>query len=543
MNFKANETQQKLSGAYYTPEIIANFITTWTLKEGCSRILEPSCGDGAFFKSIAKTQKDTKGIHILGIDIDSEACTHAKRMKKKIEPGKLEILNKNFLESSIKLLNQNQEFDAVLGNPPFVRYQYLHNEDQELTEYIFDSADLKFTKHTNAWVPFVLQSLRLLKPGGRLGMVVPAELLHVLHAKSLRNYLTQQCKKIISLHVTDLFSKEVLQGVTLLLCEKKKADETIKIAFPHAGIDDLENGNAQNLLHNIQFSEARDLEHKWMIGLLDEEERTIFKKALANKNIKQFTDIASVDVGIVTGANKFFLVPESTVQKYNLKPYAYKMFGRSSQVKGLIYSNDDHQKNTEEGQPTYFLNFPALPKDKFPSKIQEYLLLGEEQELHTRYKCRIRTPWYCVPSVWSSQISMLKRCHIIPRVIWNEADAYTTDTAYRIQPVRTDISPQQLAFSFINSLTALCAELEGRHYGGGVLELVPSEIERLSIPITTFNTEELQKSDADFRSGVTPLHVLKRHDKILLNDAGLSENEILTIQKAHAKLLKRRLRN
>jgi hypothetical protein len=33
----------------------------------------------------------------------------------------------------------------------------------------------------------------------------------------------------------------------------------------------------------------------------------------------------------------------------------------------------------------------------------------------------------------------------------------------------------------VNSLTALTAELEGRHYGGGVLELVPSEIEKLAV--------------------------------------------------------------
>ena len=37
--------------------------------------------------------------------------------------------------------------------------------------------------------------------------------------------------------------------------------------------------------------------------------------------------------------------------------------------------------------------------------------------------------------------------------------------------------------SFLNPLTAITAELEGRFYGGGVLELVPSEINKLYIPI------------------------------------------------------------
>lgn len=47
--------------------------------------------------------------------------------------------------------------------------------------------------------------------------------------------------------------------------------------------------------------------------------------------------------------------------------------------------------------------------------------------------------------------------------------------------VRRAVAADHLVASFVNPLTALSAELKGRHYGGGVLELVPSEIERLAI--------------------------------------------------------------
>src|SRR6185503_9450157 len=107
--------------------------------------------------------------------------------------------------------------------------------------------------------------------------------------------------------------------------------------------------------------------------------------------------------------------------------------------------------------------------------------LGEEQGLPKRYKCSVREPWYRVPSVYASPVAMLKRAHHFPRLVLNRAKTYTTDTAYRIIPKR--VTATSLVYSFLNSLTCLCAELEVRHYGGGVLELVPSEIERFILPI------------------------------------------------------------
>lgn len=59
---------------------------------------------------------------------------------------------------------------------------------------------------------------------------------------------------------------------------------------------------------------------------------------------------------------------------------------------------------------------------------------------------------------------------------------------------------ESLVLAFVNSLTSLTAEMEGRHYGGGVLELVPSEIERLLIPVITASRAELVEADRRFRA-------------------------------------------
>jgi len=547
MNFKVLESQRKLTGSYYTPQTIASFISKWIMESSPKKILEPSCGDGVFFSeinNIARTQK-SRDVSIHGVDLDQDVIQDLKLRKKKneFESVALNLVHSDFLEYSIEQTSKNTRFDAVIGNPPFIRYQYLEAEHQRLTEKIFFESNLTFTKHTNAWVPFVIQSIKLLNAGGRLAMVIPTELMHVLHANSLRKYLIDTCQKIAVVHVEDLFSSEVLQGVVLLMCEKKSLSFKGKsqIAFPTASRFDLHNGHVYEFLQTINYKTSENLDYKWTEGLLTPEEKAVYKKAKDCKNTKLFFDIAEVDVGIVTGANDFFLVSDHVVKKYALQKYSKPMFGRSSHVKGVIFSQKDMDENRQQGLPVNFLEFPQINKSLFSKKVQDYISFGESQELHGRYKCRIRSPWYVVPSIWASGVSMLKRAHDLPRLIHNEANSYTTDTAYRIR-TKSGIKEDRLVWCFVNSLTALSNELEGRHYGGGVIELVPSEIERLVVPYVDMPKNALKKLDKLYRLKKSAGEILKEQDEIILKNLGLNDKEINILHSAWVRLRNRRQR-
>lgn len=116
---------------------------------------------------------------------------------------------------------------------------------------------------------------------------------------------------------------------------------------------------------------------------------------------------------------------------------------------------------------------------------------------------------------------MLKRSHDLPRLILNKVGAYTTDTAYRIRTLN-GTSADKLVSCFINSLTALSAELEGRHYGGGVLELVPSEIEKLLLPLPSKVKISLKDLDKKVRAE-SSYGVLAANSREVLGGLGLSE--------------------
>jgi len=538
MNFIEFESEQKLRGGFYTDHAIASFLARWIKASKPKSILEPSCGDGSFLDAI-EAQRITSIKQVTACELnEEEAEKAAKRTKLPVR-----VFNTDFLRWFLFRAQGKEVFDAVVGNPPFIRYQYLPEEQQLLAEKIFSQLRLPFTKHTNAWVPFVLASIKLLRAGGRLAMVVPSEIFHIPHAQSLRCYLAEQCSKILIFDPEEIWFDDTLQGTVLLLAEKKSAvsNKGKGVAVVPVKNRQMLQGDPEDYFQNASYTNGDTIKGKWMPVFLSHQERALLSQLKSKDDVKTFSDIASVDVGIVTGANKFFLVPDNVVDEFDLHQWAHPMFGRSDHVRGLVYSKKDHKSNKDTGLPANFLWFQEEQLEALPRNVRSYLEIGLSQKLNTRYKCRVRKPWYKVPSVYATPISMLKRAHHYPRLVLNSAEAYTTDTAYRIRPLGV-IKPEALVLNFVNSLTCLSAEMEGRHYGGGVLELVPSEIERLIVPLSSVTAAELKEADARFRTAKNDSDFLHMQDVIILGKIGLTKAEQESLHCAWLRLRDRRHR-
>lgn len=539
MNFIENESTQKLRGGYYTPIDLAAYIVRWTLAKRPKTLLEPSCGDGVFVQALAETRLKYK-LSLTGFELLNEEAAKAKERCQTIPYLKSSIYAQDFLGWAINQLAAAQPiFEAVVGNPPFIRYQYLPEESQCKAETIFNLLDLPFTKHTNAWVPFVLASISLLKPGGRLGMILPSEIVHVSHAQSLRTYLGLTCSRLLIIDPEEIWFDGTLQGAVILFAEKKQkpTDHSEGIGIVKVAGRDFLHHDPSDLFNKTTRINGKTVEGKWTRALLTLTELELLDSLYERTNVHIFNQIAKVDVGIVTGANKFFLVDNETVKNYGLRSFAYPMFGRSKHCPGIIYDKRQHHENARRGNPTNFVWFKGA--DSLSKKVLDYIRLGEKEKLHTRYKCSIRKPWFSVPSVYSTKIGMLKRAHDTPRLIFNRLEAYTTDTAYRI--TTTKCNPEKLVFCFMNALTALSTELEGRHYGGGVLELVPSEIEKLLVPLPNSIRPEIRKLDTLVRKE-SVIDVLEQQNKKVLGAIGLPKTDQDQLLAAWLRLKNRRQR-
>src|SRR3989338_7227877 len=188
MRFIEDASEEKLRGGFYTPEPIANFILKWAVNGNKDYdVLEPSCGDGVFLQEINKDKFNCKSI--TAIEIDPIEAKKARNINLK----NCNVITSDFFKFCN---NTDKKFDLIIGNPPYIRYQYFNKQQREEAENIFKKVNLKYSKLTNAWVSFVVGSSLLLKDKGKIGFVLPAELLQVSYAKQLRNYLTHFYNKI-----------------------------------------------------------------------------------------------------------------------------------------------------------------------------------------------------------------------------------------------------------------------------------------------------------------------------------------------------------
>jgi adenine-specific DNA-methyltransferase len=540
MNFMINESEQKLRGGYYTPLDLATYIVRWTLAKKPQHVLEPSCGDGVFIQAIDNLGI-AKELTFTGFELLADEAAKARERCRSRPALNATIHGEDFLQwALLQMAAGRSPFDAVVGNPPFIRYQYLPEDAQKKSEHLFSALGLPFTKHTNAWVPFILASIALLRPGGRLGMILPSEIVHVMHAQSLRTFLGNTCSRLLIVDPEEIWFDGTLQGAVILFAEKKRkaTDHSDGLGIVKVRGREFLGDDPEVLFDKTPRMNGRTVIGKWTRALLSHNERLLLDTVCARPDVHLFDDIAEVDVGIVTGANKFFLVDDETVEHYKLHEFAHPMFGRSEHCPGVIYDKRQHAANAEKGNPTNFIWFKTTLA-KSSKRVRDYIAWGEEQSLHSRYKCRIRKPWYSVPSVYSTEIGMLKRSHDTPRLIHNRIDAFTTDTAYRISSKK--FGAETLIYCFLNSLTALSAELEGRHYGGGVLELVPSEIEKLLLPIPAKIRPDLGNLDTLVRTS-SAAAVLERQNSAVLGELGLSKSQQGDLLAAWLRLKNRRQR-
>jgi hypothetical protein len=121
----------------------------------------------------------------------------------------------------------------------------------------------------------------------------------------------------------------------------------------------------------------------------------------------------------------------------------------------------------------------------------------------------------------------------------NRANATATDTIHRFNS--KGASSDLIIANSYTWLTAASAEIEGRSYGGGVLELEPTEAERLLMPASLYNAMPLDESDKLIRQGRLD-DVLHENARIILKDGlGLSSSDCEMLRSIWEKMRDRRM--
>ena len=530
MQLIEDASAQKLRGAYYTPPAIASFILHWGINGSTDAdILEPSCGDGVFLEQMAR--ENMLFHHATAVEYEAVEAEKARA----IGLHDSEVINSDFHRFC---LDTEQRFNLVVGNPPFIRYQYYDEGQQVLAGEIFKKAGLKRSKLTNAWVTFVVGCSLLLKETGKMGFVIPSELLQVTYAQQLRKYLATSFNKINIISFENLVFEEIQQEIVLLLCERTGTGEHL--------IEHIEMKDAEALQqldpHRLKLPTKQIDFHadKWTYYFLDKKELDFLNKVRVD-GMPKIGTYADVEVGITTGSNGYFTVPQGVVDMYQLHEYARPMVGRSVQVNSLCFTKADWLQNLANGAKANLLVFTPGAKENGNEGTKAYIENGEQQGINKGYKTSIRDDWYVIPSIKLSDALFLRRNNLYPKFVLNDAQAYTTDTMHRVF-IKEGLNRKAFVVSYYNSLSFAFAEILGRNFGGGVLELMPSEVEGVYLPYREENAKLFEKVDQMVREKKTADEILDYTDKELLQKGmGFSEKETKMARSIWYKLMGRRL--
>ncbi len=475
MKLKENATEQKLAGRYYTPIDLAEFIVKWGMDETVNTILEPSCGDGVFLEALRQYDRN---FNCKGVEISHEEATLAS--ERLLLDDRFNVLVSDFYEYYNS--NQGEKYDFILGNPPYIRYQYLTEQQRDIQSDLLLENRMKPNKLINAWVAFTVAAISLMEDNSKIAFVIPAELFQVKYAEQLRSYLMQNLNEITILTFDELIFEGIDQEVVVLL-GRKNSDfvgiHQMKI-LEFININDL-NANFDTRNNEQGFQDIDTTNVKWTKYFLNPQENNVISLLRESESCIRFGDIAQVDVGITTGNNAYFCVNQETAEDYDLLDISRPLIARSVNIPGVTFEMADWQWNVEQGAKTFLLDFNRLTDEQLSGRQRAYIELGEQNEENTGYKCRIRERWYAIPSIWEPDAFFLRRNYQYPKFVLNNCRAVSTDTMHRVSfLVGTD--RKKAIISYYNSIAFAFTELEARSYGGGVLEILPRELENVTIP-------------------------------------------------------------
>ena len=358
---------RKLNGAFFTPCYIVDFIISQIKPKEKDRILDPSCGCGTFLIGIVKYyqktfNKNVKKIvvdNIFGLDILDYNIHRAKILLSILALQNDEILKEEdfnlIVQDSLRIndkhcfeRNQDRLFEAIIGNPPYVKFQDLTDKNRE---FLANNWETIKNGSFNLYFAFFELGYNLLRDGGTLGYITPNNYFTSLAGESIRKYFNNR-KCVFS--IIDFSHKKVFDAQTYTAITFLNKKENAAIYYDRIN----NNQQPETFLKNVNFS-PNDLQKlnfkKWRLLKLDER-RNIEKIENIGTPINKLFDIC---VGIATLKDELYFI-DSIQEKngYYLKSIDNKVFEIEKSITRNIYKISDFKSQEECNHNTRKIIFP-----------------------------------------------------------------------------------------------------------------------------------------------------------------------------------------
>jgi hypothetical protein len=487
----------KALGAFYTDVQVADFLVWWAVRSGQDSVLDPSFGGGVFLRSASKRLRQMGGDpseQVFGVEIDQ--AVHARISEKlgdEFGVSKDHLLLADFFDVSPSLM---RKVDAVVGNPPFIRFHRFKGEPRHRALARAEDAGVRLSELSSSWAPFLVHSTTLLKNGGRLAMVMPVEINHAAYAVPVLEFLANSYNGVTFLTFRKKLFPDLSEDTLLLLAEDRgpHRGKFLWLDLAHAGrlVEFQRAGRTAlpgtRMLDTTGIATGRQ---RLVENFVSPKARDLYRELCSLATVRRLGQLADVGIGYVTGANQFFHLDLAATRRWRIpEAYLSPAIRRGRGLTGLRFTCEDWQRALESGEGAYLLRIER--EHNLPESIRRYLQDGERQGIPRAYKCRMRKPWFRVPHVYRPDAFLSYMSGTTPRLVSNDAEVIAPNSLHIIRLKDTrKIGRDALAALWQTSLTRLSAEIEGHALGGGMLKLEPTEAENVLIPLPASRSSRL----------------------------------------------------
>jgi hypothetical protein len=452
---------RKHSGAFYTPQPVVDTLVAWAVRGVTDRMLDPACGDGRFLAQHANS---------VGIEQDAAAAGLAIACA----PGALVHEGEFFSWAT----STNERFECAAGNPPFIRYQTFKGEVRDRALWLCTRFGVYFSGLSSSWAPFLVAVASLLKPGGRIAFVVPAEIGHAPYAAPLLEYLVGRFGVVHVTAVRQKFFAELSEDCWLLYAEGfGHATESIRLSTIDHFLPMREPPRNYNV---VGVDEWRQWNRRLRPFLLPLDARQIYGEAADDPETLRLQQIADVGIGYVSGANDFFHMRPSNAVRWNIPPSLLRPSvrgGRSLPARRVTRATVERWRKEDEA--AFLLHLPKQGRP--PAEVMRYLDSEAGQAARMSYKCSVREPWYAVPDVKVPDYFLTYMSGLEASLVRNDAGCVCTNSVHAMF-IRDPKGATRLNKVWDSPIMKLSCELEGHPLGGGMLKLEPREAGRIVVP-------------------------------------------------------------
>lgn len=540
-------------GEYYTPPPVCEFITELTINDPSDYVLDPACGSGGFlisaYTDIEGMLPEPNGSHtrvlnqLYGIDInrfpahlsainlairDLSEYTHEVNIEVnnffRVQPDMIrysrETASVEGSQDESGLVGEIGVFDAVVANPPYIRYSNIGDEELIRDHLSTVNADY-LSRRCDIYAYFITHATEFLADDGRLGFIVSDGWLHTGYGQDIQQFVLDN----YSIEAIVKFDKQVFEDSLVesnILILQRESDETVRNENVTKFVRFTERMPMDEMISVVEEDHESDemiVSDKYRIItreqeiLYDEDKWTVFFlappayfEAADTDACVSFSELAEQHRGNTSGSNDFFHIRET--EDLGIDEYLTHLAKASGQIDRILFSAADAEEwnildvhdlvseameeaDLESGETESQVR--KWLAERGHDALLAYIEAGERQEAHTGDTCQNRDVWFDLGDLDRTRILFPRFTWEVFRSIWNEADAAANNQFYHVETHHDD----KVFCGILNSrLVWLFYELRGRVEGGEGMnrtEITGYELEDMPVP----DIRQMDESEKD----------------------------------------------